>query len=31
MPWNLVRLYIGLNDVNILISDLQQAFEVYDK
>jgi cystathionine beta-lyase/cystathionine gamma-synthase len=31
MPWNLVILYIGLDDVNILISDLQQAFEVYDK
>lgn len=31
MPWNLVRLYIGLDDVEVLIGDLQQAFEVYDK
>jgi cystathionine beta-lyase/cystathionine gamma-synthase len=31
MPWNLVRLYIGLDDVDVLISDLQQAFEGYDK
>jgi cystathionine beta-lyase len=31
MPWNLVRLYVGLDDVEVLIGDLQQAFEVYDK
>lgn len=31
MPWNLVRLYVGLDDVEVLINDLQLAFEVYDK
>lgn len=31
LPWNLIRLYIGLDNVEVLISDLQQAFEVYDK
>ncbi len=31
IPWNLVRLYVGLDDVEVLIGDLQQAFEVYDK
>lgn len=27
MPWNLVRLYIGLEEANTLIADLEQAFE----
>lgn len=31
VPWNLVRLYIGLDDVNVLIKDLQNAFDVFDK
>jgi len=26
-PWNLVRIYIGLEDADILIADLQQALE----
>jgi cystathionine beta-lyase/cystathionine gamma-synthase len=31
VPWNLVRLYIGLDDVNVLLKDLQNAFDVFDK
>lgn len=27
LPWNMVRLYIGLEDENILIEDLRQALE----
>jgi len=27
MPWNLVRLYIGLEDANVLIEDLKQALD----
>jgi cystathionine beta-lyase/cystathionine gamma-synthase len=26
MPYNLVRLYVGLDDVDTLIEDLDQAF-----
>ena len=27
MPWSLVRLYIGLEDADLLIEDLRQALE----
>ncbi len=27
LPWNLIRLYIGLEDADLLIEDLQQALE----
>jgi cystathionine beta-lyase len=27
MPWNMVRLYIGIEDANLLIDDLKQALE----
>lgn len=28
LPWNLVRFYIGLEDPNVLINDLEQAMEL---
>jgi len=28
VPWNLVRIYIGLEDANWLMEDLEQAMEI---
>jgi cystathionine beta-lyase/cystathionine gamma-synthase len=27
LPWNMVRLYIGLEDADLLIEDLKQALD----